>query len=647
MNRGLQKGDALHDRTTGVEYYVVDSTLVDGCIQLLDRSSRQTAYRPLQNVYEGISSQTIKLHRKDEPKVPLLAHEGPAFLEHLRWTTKCLRKVLDTVTQLGMSFEKAFHLVRAEHNDQPFPSRAAMYRFRSRHQQGLLPLKGDKNKGCRKARYRPEVYELIKQHASLYCSPQSRWRMPAFVRFINQQAKDEDYISPEQNISVRHIREALKREGFIDTDAYRMERKNVAAARSIGATRIRTSFPLERVEMDSVHLPFHVQTEHGISSNVWCVHGIDAKTGMVLGWKLVIGNPCEDDGLDCIQSIVFSKKKALERLGLSYDIDVYGTPNLIVFDNGAEAKGLRMEKLVQIGIDTEHCPARHPHKKPYIERLNLSLKVALETLPGCTRFNGVDGRRNPVKEGDKLPRLHELEQMVVRWYYEHWGTQPLERHIHSEPEFGVTPLERWRYFTETSGHVMPLPIPLDDWRKVTLIKSERTLSSKTGITIDSLNYKGNNLHRLLQRFHEAKVPVYADPRDYRFIYVDDGTELVPLFEEFVQPDSPAYTVEHYKEQRKNLRVQHARKEATSFERDVWDMSMEMKARKPAKKSTENNRDTAAKHKASQAVRRAISKPLSSSELAGEMTNTVHGVVANFEDLPTLNILDRRTGGSKA
>jgi hypothetical protein len=59
-----------------------------------------------------------------------------------------------------------------------------------------------------------------------------------------------------------------------------------------------------------------------------------------------------------------------------------------------------------------HCKSRHAHGKPFIERLNRSLKEALETLPGCTRLDAVDG----ILFG--VPRLERLfasnEQLRLR-----------------------------------------------------------------------------------------------------------------------------------------------------------------------------------------------------------------------------------------
>lgn len=90
MNLGLKKGDALQDHASGVEYFVVESQLVDGCIALLSRSSRQPKYWPLQEVY---SQQRIKLHRSDTANLhptwvtPKQSRQGMRATEVKSWLT--------------------------------------------------------------------------------------------------------------------------------------------------------------------------------------------------------------------------------------------------------------------------------------------------------------------------------------------------------------------------------------------------------------------------------------------------------------------------------------------------------------------------------------------------------------------------------
>ncbi|MHA6848918.1 hypothetical protein [Ralstonia syzygii] len=72
------------------------------------------------------------------------------------------------------------------------------------------------------------------------------------------------------------------------------------------------------------------------------------------------------------------KKKRFEELGIDHAMNVCGTPGQLIFDNGAEARGGRIQNLQRLGVDVKHCRARAGQEKPFIERLNRSLKEAME-----------------------------------------------------------------------------------------------------------------------------------------------------------------------------------------------------------------------------------------------------------------------------
>jgi putative transposase len=43
--------------------------------------------------------------------------------------------------------------------------------------------------------------------------------------------------------------------------------------------------------------------------------------------------------LQYVESILFSKKARLAKLGLTYVLDVFGTPHLLIFDNAQRRRG--------------------------------------------------------------------------------------------------------------------------------------------------------------------------------------------------------------------------------------------------------------------------------------------------------------------
>jgi putative transposase len=440
MNAHLKPGDQL--RVTGqseAAWVVMTGEPIDGYIKLFDREKHSENYVKVDDIYEKVQIGQWRVKRKNAPLVSAVEQYHPAYREDLLGAIRHLEAVHRAMKDTGRSFAKAYELVRAEHAQkassaaEEFPALPTLYRYRCRWMNGFSLLKGQKNKGRREARYDSQVDRLIYDCAKQnYLVVGSSWTMGRLVELINDRLHSLGLLRQSEKISQRYIRKVIMRDITVDPDRNRLDPRKVAAERSVGARRITVSLPFERVEQDAVHLPFVVKYRNHVTSSVWVIHAIDCATSRVVGWTFVIGSPSETDGLKCVASILFSKKQVLMQHGLDPSFDIRGTPSLLVFDNGAEAKGQRMSKLTQLMIDAEYCPSRHPHKKPFVERLNRSLKEALETLPGSTRMNGVDGRRNPIELGEELMTFEELQRWVVRWYFMDWANKPLERLTVSE-----------------------------------------------------------------------------------------------------------------------------------------------------------------------------------------------------------------------
>lgn len=306
-----------------------------------------------------------------------------------------------------------------------------------------------------------------------------------------------------------------------------------------------------------------------------------------------------------------------------------------------------MGRLTQLGIDIENGKSRHPQRRPFIERLNRSLKEALETVPGCTRFDGKDGARDPVALGDTLIDLDNLERKVVRWYYDSWMHKVLKRLARTQAwedtTLGNTPAQRWKVMSEQLGFVMPLPVSEEEWRNLMYRRTSRTLSRKTGITYEGLNYKGEALTGLIQRLGETDVTVLVDPEDYRFLYVleDPSKPMVRLNEEFVNELSPAYSLQQYKQklkEDKDAEVEHP--DAVKFRRDIQSESLASQPVLPTRKSTLVNRETTRKAREARARQQAIEKPF-----VPDVASKAEAKESDwaFDEVGTLPVLDRRDG----
>lgn len=665
MKRHFLPGDELFDVEIGeVTMAVLNPVPVLGRIKVLDLQKNSDAYIGLEELRGRIGAGNLSIRRKGELRVPI-AHQNDENLDvALQSAMGLSRRLKEMTTSKCISTNQAYKTLKSQHEEgpdasTPFPSRATVYRYLDKGRNGLPLLCGNKNKGNRQPRYAENVTALVSTLAQNHLLQQeSRWTIGSLTAFANQVAHDEQLLGATAHMSRKYVRKVIFDNLSSDIELDRMDPRMAAAAKSIAKHRIRVSAPLMRVEQDAVHLPWAVRTPHGETSNIWLIHAIDCYTGMPVGWQLVVGSPTVSQSLQCVESILFSKKERFAALGLDYEMDCYGTPSLLVFDNGAETKGERMRKLTRLGIDPMHCKSRHAHGKPFIERLNRSLKEALETLPGCTRLDAVDGMRNPQELKDLPMSLEELEKWIVRWYFETWANTVLKRLVRSvfidEAHLGSTPWARWKTVAQEHGYAMPLPPELDIWRMAKYEHEVRTLSRKTGLTYSDFNFRGDNLPYLIKKHGENPVPMLVDPEDFRRVYVPDGVNkaLVVLVNADVDETTPAYSFEQAKALIKEVPDRKAQSlQAENFKRDVFSRSTQTsaKAARAQKKSVVTSRETTQRARQSSALTRARDNPLAPSAPSAP---TFSGApqpqaAAMLEDIPVLPVLNRKSGKEQA
>ncbi|AWB34740.1 Mu transposase C-terminal domain-containing protein [Orrella marina] len=629
MNRTLRVNDAICPAGSDlVLYQVVDPHPRGGSIKLFNLDKHQEDYIAWADINQALVDGTLVLKRKNAPRVSPAEQDDPKFAEELRTAMEQVKSIKAIQRKFNVSFSKAYAIATSDSRhavtDIAWKSRATLSRYLISDRNGVPLLRGSKNKGNRTPRYGQAVVDLVVQSArTLYLRVGSRWALCDLVHYINDQARHRGLIGYDQKISQLYIKKTIHTHASVDPEKSRMDGKLVAAAKSIGANRVVARIPFERVEQDAVHLPFKAMTKHGVAETIYLIHAIDCCTSMPLGWHLVIGHPSESDGLRCIESTLFPKPHAFERLGLDPKHDRYGSPLMLVFDNGPEAKGERISNLTRLGIDPMHCKSHHAHGKPFIERLNKSLKEAIQVLPGCTRMDRKDGMRDPIALGDVLMTVQELESWIVRWYYESWANTPLTRHLRmdflDETNLGSTPAERWKTITEDLMTPMPTSPSIKEWRSALYTHHERVLNRKTGVTIEGINYRGPNLPILLSRLGEEKVKILVDPDDVRQVYVNEGEDcrLVALIGDFVSDSTPAYSFSQIKEVLQREREQKRDTELmVAFRRDMHEASVtEITSKSPRGRKARREKaravESAVRHTA--AIKRAESSaPVSAS-----------------------------------
>ncbi|WP_432240339.1 Mu transposase C-terminal domain-containing protein [Herbaspirillum robiniae] len=667
MRHSLRLHDRLVDPGSQEVYLeVLDVQLHGGCVRVFDSAQKTDRYIELAAIAEDIHVGTLTVLRKGKPRY---SHAEQYSDDHLHQKDHFVRGILcaiqDLQSQDGVSFFKAYRQVEQAYKNKkvdptfPFPSQAAIYRYHQANIAGLPLLRGDKNKGNRSSRYSSEVIDIILQFVSEhYLQPHSRWTLKEITTSVNRSVQGIYLPADHPPISSKYVKAVIARHASSDPEAARMLPKDMIAGKSIAKKRIRAEQPLERVEQDALHLPFVVRTPNGVTSNVYLVLAIDCCTGFPLGWRLVVGTPTDTDTLTCIEMYMspVAREHAFMRLGLTHKISLYGTPGQIIFDNGPENRSGRILRLQRVGADIQYCKSRAGQEKPFVERTNRSIKQGLEILPGCTRLDGVDGKRDPVSLGEDLMDLEELERWVVRWLYEVWIHKPLDRLLWdavlvSSVE-GVTPAERWAYFQDSCSAI-PLPPSRAEWMAVLYEHVERKISRKTGVTVEGLHYKGDAVSALIQKYGEQRsLRILFDPDDFRQIYVYEGDEfpLVTLTFEHLRPETPAWSFKEAKDRHRQKKASHAKApESARFELELDDRATGDASYRKGKGASkrERNRITKERTRAVDALMRASKSPNPPVPKSRSKVIDSLGVEPpknlQFEETEILDILSRHSG----
>lgn len=651
--------DELRERgAKTARWRVVDPVVRDGFVKLFDREKHIEEHALFERLNAQIGEEELVLLRDAAPRLSPAVQADPKLDARLQAASECLLKVLDIQRKRNCSFAAAYQAATGADGDprlvdSALPSRPTLYRYLQATRKGIPVLRGDKNKGNRTARYAEEVTSLIETAAEThFLVPGSSWDWGDLTDYVNNEVHSLKLLDTKKRISQEFVRRVVFENLSVDTDIDRMDPKLRAAAKSIGAERIVVALPFDRVEQDALHIPNVIDVNGQPARNVYLVHSIDCSTGMPAGWHLTVGNPSESHGLKCVESTLYSKAAAFKRLGLDreIDIDICGTPRKLVLDNGPETRGQRMLRLVRLGITLQYCKSRHAHHKPFIERLNRSLKRALQRLPGSTRFNGKDGARDPVSLGERLMTLEELERWIVKWYYQKWAKTELVRHMWSDfhdcEKLGRTPQQRWMNFPRR-GFPRRLSPPLSAWQMTLYEHDERTLSRKTGISFDGFHFRGPNLKYLVQKYGESMVKFMYDPDDYRQIWVFDGESmpLVPLVERYATPESLAHSFAYMQAERAKMAAEGYQDPAVAkFDQEMHHKAVDTSIMRNTKKKTktEQNRLAAATVKFTEAVQRTASRPLVVQTQSAPLKQD--GCAAyTFDDVPELPALSRSTG----
>lgn len=667
MTPGFLPGDELVHPSTKKALYQVKSVIPRiQRVKVLDLENRDEKLLDEAELRMQLVSGQLRVwrHGADREEVVHARSEDEDQAAHE--ALQFLQEILNLARQYEVTFRRAYFMLvkevlpaKGQNTLKPL-SLSQAYRLWERERNGMPVRLANANKGNREPRYAPEVYDYIKEQAEeLLLQTQSRWTMRTLTERINQLLHERGFLPKQRDVSRELVKRVIRTQVQPNPERDRMEPGDAISALAVASKPIRIDGMFVRVEQDALHLPWLLRTPYGDSDKVYLVHAIDCCTSIPLGWCLVIGAPRVPDTLKCIETILFPKHRRWEELSLKYDFDIYGTPSMVVVDNGPENKGARVMRVSRLSITLNRLKARHAHRKPFIERLNKSLKEYLETLPGCTRVDGKDGQRDPAALGDPVMKLEEMERWIVRFYFEHWVNHRLDRLEKSifieNKVLGNTPLQRYRALVEERGYPIPLPPSVHAWRSTIYDHELRTLSRKTGISYGNYHFRGERLPYLLGVFGETEIRVMVDPDDFRCVYVMDLDErtLVPLVNDSTSEITPAYSYDEAAALLAEAAAAGVDVTSEALRREVFNRSVERAPKvREGRKGQGSERPSASKAAKSkevttQARRHAAVERSALNPLPPRLPVLGHPPLGSTDDelvgARPLKVIDRRTG----
>jgi len=336
--------------------------------------------------------------------------------------------------------------------------------------------------------------------------------------------------------------ECIKRSQFYDgyvnrIDPYEMRliRQGRDAARAWAKESgevIHADYPLQVVEMDALHLSVGIideKTQEFLGTLIIYI-AIDRCSRYVLGYSMSIkskgseGNPGKGEKsesvLELIHHVVNKKKPSVKAIHKWLDCVV---PELFLGDAGAAFNNLFVKlAIAQLNTSVKTCEAGDPIKKPFIERINDSIRERFAiALPGYRKKRYQNINYKGSVEADACLYLHEAKEQFEKYILDHYH-QSEHRGLHLE-----SPEQCYVRMTKDQ-----IEKPMPDLTMFNMLKGKQMtgkLQAGHGIQLNGFHYmdKRSQNGRMLDLFGwlEKKNNLKGNP-EVQFFYDEDDISSI-------------------------------------------------------------------------------------------------------------------------
>ena len=392
-----------------------------------------------------------------------------------------------------------------------------LYRWQERYKStgtilGLISNKVGAKKG--NTRLNNEIEILIKRIIDNYYLTIQKPSIQSVVDKVLAECKRMNIIAPHSNTIRNRIEsiseyEKLKKQGS----------KGIARTKYEPApNKFEADYPLQLIEID--HTPCDiilVDDEHRLPiGRPWITVAIDIYSRMIVGYYLSMNAPSVTSVGMCVSNTILPKDTLLAKFDVNSNWNVWGFPETIHVDNGADFRAEAVKKAgLAHGINIEFRPVGRANFGGHIERVIGTLMHEIHNLPGTT-FSNIKQRGEYDSDANASMTFFEFEKWLVTFI-----TKIYHKRVHNS--LSLTPEQQWEeglFGDENSIGFIQKPSSNSTIILDFLPIYERTIQ-KNGVNIDGLNYYEHVLRTKINQTENGKKKQFIfkrDPRDIRYVW---------------------------------------------------------------------------------------------------------------------------------
>ena len=392
-----------------------------------------------------------------------------------------------------------------------------LYRWQERYKStgtilGLISNKVGAKKG--NTRLNSEIEILIKRIIDSYYLTIQKPSVQSVIDKVLAECKKMNIIAPHSNTIRNRIEsiseyEKLKKQGS----------KSIARTRyEPTPNKFEADYPLQLIEID--HTPCDiilVDDEHRLPiGRPWITVAIDIYSRMIVGYYLSMNAPSVTSVGMCVSNTILPKDTLLAKFDVNSNWNVWGFPETIHVDNGADFRAEAVKKAgLAHGINIEFRPVGRANFGGHIERVIGTLMHEIHNLPGTT-FSNIKQRGEYDSDANASMTFFEFEKWLVTFI-----TKIYHKRVHNS--LSLTPEQQWEeglFGDENSIGFIQKPSSNSTIILDFLPIYERTIQ-KNGVNIDGLNYYEHVLRTKINQTENGKKKQFIfkrDPRDIRYVW---------------------------------------------------------------------------------------------------------------------------------